>query len=189
VRGRTDIRPLLALSVAFSTENGRPMPWIVLRRAIDDAIKARRVELAQGSGVRPCDMADTSAVTLKQPAAQGGLGDLRRSHSYRSRKASTHLRPPWHPLPCTTSLTCCRTSLKLPLMCRSSSSCPSLGDGQEVRTETIEFVNKLLDEGEQPGSNTLSRNCSGLRSRADSRHAHTYLGSLASQLTVLGQPH
>jgi hypothetical protein len=44
----------------------------VLRHAIDDAIKARWIELAPDSGPWPCEMAAASTVTLKQPAASGG---------------------------------------------------------------------------------------------------------------------
>ncbi len=35
-----------SLSVALSAQTGHPIPWTVLRRAIDDAIKARWLELA-----------------------------------------------------------------------------------------------------------------------------------------------
>jgi hypothetical protein len=58
--------------VAFSTKIGQPVPWTVLRHAIDDAIKARWIELAPDSGLWPCEMAAASTVTLKQPAATGG---------------------------------------------------------------------------------------------------------------------
>jgi hypothetical protein len=57
----------LGLSVALSAQTGRPVPWMVLRRAIDDAIKARWVELAPGSASWPCDMAGAPAVMLTEP--------------------------------------------------------------------------------------------------------------------------
>ena len=63
----------LALSVALSTKIGQPVPWTVLRRAIDDAIKARWIELAANGGPWPCEMAAASTVALKQPAASGGM--------------------------------------------------------------------------------------------------------------------
>jgi hypothetical protein len=62
----------LALSVAFSAKIGRPVPWSLLRYAIDDAIKARWIELASDSGPWPCEIATASTVTLKQSAATGG---------------------------------------------------------------------------------------------------------------------
>ena len=62
----------LALSVAFAAKLGRPVPWSVLRHAIDDAIKARWIELAPDSAPWPCQMSAASTVTLKQSAATGG---------------------------------------------------------------------------------------------------------------------
>jgi hypothetical protein len=59
----------LALSVALSAQGGRPVPWSVMRQAIEDAIKSRWLELVPGSGAWPCDVAGASAVILKQPAA------------------------------------------------------------------------------------------------------------------------
>jgi len=61
----------LALSVALSARAGEPIPWTVLRHAIDDAIKTRWVELAPENGPRPCEMVGASATALKQPAAEG----------------------------------------------------------------------------------------------------------------------
>jgi uncharacterized protein len=61
----------LALSIALASQNGRPIPWSVMRRAIDDAIASRWLELAPGSGTWPCDFAGAAAVTLKQPAVGG----------------------------------------------------------------------------------------------------------------------
>jgi hypothetical protein len=55
----------LALSAALATKIGQPVPWTVLRRAIDDSIKARWIELAANSGPWPCEMAAASVVTLR----------------------------------------------------------------------------------------------------------------------------
>lgn len=46
-----------APSGGVSTQNCHPVPWTVLRRAIDDAIRSRWLETAPGSGFRPCDAA------------------------------------------------------------------------------------------------------------------------------------
>ena len=43
---------VLALSVALAGQEGCPIPWAVLRRAIDDAITSRWLEVAPGSGGR-----------------------------------------------------------------------------------------------------------------------------------------
>jgi hypothetical protein len=66
----------LALSVALSTKTGRPVPWTVLRRAIEDAIKVRWIELAANSGPWPCEMAAASTVTMRQPISSGGFHQI-----------------------------------------------------------------------------------------------------------------
>ncbi len=65
----------IALSAALATKAGRPIPWTVLRRAIDDAIKSRWIELDPTSGVWPCDLSGASGIILKQPAQGDGLGE------------------------------------------------------------------------------------------------------------------
>jgi hypothetical protein len=65
----------LCLREAFSTKAGQPVPWTVLRRAIDDSIKARWIELAANSCPWPCEIAAASTVTLKQPTASGGMAE------------------------------------------------------------------------------------------------------------------
>ena len=65
----------LALAAALSVQAGAPVPWSVLRRAIDDALGARWLERAPGSGPWPCDAAGASAVTLKQPDTRKDVSD------------------------------------------------------------------------------------------------------------------
>jgi hypothetical protein len=97
----------LALSVALSGQVGRPVPWSVMRQAIEDAIKSRWLETAPGSGAWPCDVAGASAVILKQPAA------VTEHHpedpTRRDRKASTMPSPRWTHRPFRTSSRCCLT--------------------------------------------------------------------------------
>lgn len=134
----------LALSVALSTQAGRPIPWTVLRRAIEDAIKARWLELAPGSGAWPCDMAGASTVMLKQPAAPGGMAEP--IHTYRPKgvyTSSAALEP---------------SALQdfvdvLPDVIKAAAGVPlrfqlavTLGDGQEIGAETVESINRLLVE-------------------------------------------
>ncbi|MBX6323511.1 MAG: hypothetical protein IRY94_16935, partial [Rhodospirillaceae bacterium] len=137
----------LALSVALSTQTGRPVPWAVLRRAIDDAIKARWLELAPGSGAWPCDMAGASAVALKQPAAPGGMAEPQPGGYVPKPKgvytSSAALEP---------------SALQdlvdvLPDVVKAAAGVPlqfqlavTLGDGQEISTETVESINRLLEE-------------------------------------------
>ena len=58
---------VLALSVALAGQEGRPIPWTVLRRAVDGAISSRWLETAPGSGEWPCEQAGAAAVTLRVP--------------------------------------------------------------------------------------------------------------------------
>lgn len=57
----------LALSTALSVQFGTPLPWSVLRRALDDAFEARWLERTPDSGPWPCDAAGAAAVTLATP--------------------------------------------------------------------------------------------------------------------------
>jgi hypothetical protein len=61
----------IALSAGLSSKLGYPVPWTVLRRAIDDAIKSRWIEIDGGSGTWPCDMSGAGAIILKQPSKAG----------------------------------------------------------------------------------------------------------------------
>ncbi len=137
----------LALSVSLSTKTGNPIPWTVLRRAIDDAIKSRWIELAPGSGPWPCEMMGASAVTLKQPVTQGGMGEPPPGAFVPKPKgvysSSAVLEP---------------SALQdlvdvLPDVIKAAAGVPlqfqlhiSLGDGQKVGSEMINSINKLLEE-------------------------------------------
>lgn len=137
----------LALSVALAAQFGRSIPWTVLRRAIDDAIKARWIELVPGSGAWPCEMAGASAVTLKQPAASGGIGEpLFGGYAPKPKGAYTSSAP-LEP-----------SALQdlvdvLPDVVKAAAGVPlqfqlsvTLGNGQEVGTETVESINRFLSE-------------------------------------------
>jgi hypothetical protein len=133
----------LALSAALSTQMGNPIPWTILRRAVDDAIKARWIELAPGSGPWPCEMTGASAVMLKQPTAAGGGGG----------------QPPLQPKDVYTSSALLEPSAfqdlveVLPGVIKAAAGVPlrlqlqiSLGDGQQIGPGTVEAINKLLEE-------------------------------------------
>ena len=57
----------VALAAALAAQEGRPLPWAVVRRAIDDAVSSRWLEVAPGGGPWPCDAAGAAQVTLRQP--------------------------------------------------------------------------------------------------------------------------
>ena len=81
---------VLALSAALAGQEGRPVPWMVLRRAIDDAIAARWLEAAPGSGAWPCDVAAAAAVKLRTPIATEPTAVAVPTAAY---KASARLEP------------------------------------------------------------------------------------------------
>jgi hypothetical protein len=118
---------------------------LVLRRAIDDAIKARWIELAPGSGSWPCDMAGASAVILKQPSAPDHVTKL----------------PPGKYVPkpkgvYTSSAVLEPSALQdlvdvLPDVVKVAAGVPlrfqlqiTLGSGDSLSSSTIEEINKLL---------------------------------------------
>ena len=134
----------LGLSVALSAQTGRPIPWTVLRRAIDDAIKARWVELAPGSGPWPCEMAGASAVALKQPAPGHAVVEPEPGEKPKGvYSCSAALEP---------------SALQdlvdvLPAIVKAAAGVQlrfqlqvSLGDGHPIESETILSINRLLEE-------------------------------------------
>jgi hypothetical protein len=137
----------LALSVALCAHAGEPIPWTVLRRAIDDAIKARWVELASESGPWPCEMVGASAVVLKQPATEGGTAEP---------QPSGYVSAPKGVYTCSAGLE--PSALQdlvdvLPAIVKAAAGVElrfqlhvSLGDGQPVQSETVLAINKLFGE-------------------------------------------
>jgi hypothetical protein len=54
-----------AISLAISKKRGKPLPWVIVREAIDGALRARFVELAPDSAQWPCDLAVAHHVKLR----------------------------------------------------------------------------------------------------------------------------
>ena len=63
----SDEANVTAISTALAIQEGNPIPWTVLRKAIDDAIAARWLEVVLGSGTWPCDAAAAKEVKLRTP--------------------------------------------------------------------------------------------------------------------------
>jgi hypothetical protein len=137
----------IALSAALAAKAGYPIPWTILRRAIDDAIKARWVELDAASSAWPCEMTGAAGIILRQPAQQGGLGEPK--------------QPPFAAKP--NGLYAASASIEpsalqdlvdaLPNILKTAAGIPlrfqisiTLGDGQPVPPETLDATNKLLAE-------------------------------------------
>jgi hypothetical protein len=136
----------LALSVALSTKTGHPVPWTVLRRAIDDSIKARWIELAARSGPWPCEMAAASTVTLIQPAASGSTaGPAAGAYSPKPKgvyTSSAVLQPNELQDLVDVLDDIVKAAVGVPLRFQLQIS---LGDGEDIVSAKVEEVNKLLE--------------------------------------------
>jgi hypothetical protein len=56
-----------ALSQALSVAQGKPLPWTIVRSAIDSAIRARLLEFAAESVLWPCDWPEAGNIRLQVP--------------------------------------------------------------------------------------------------------------------------
>ena len=76
----------LAISTALSIARGETLPWPVVREAIGAALRARWIELADGSAAWPCDLAGAQHVVLRVPVARGiGVQEDRGQYKPRSK--------------------------------------------------------------------------------------------------------
>ena len=142
--GRTSA---LALSAALSVQAGAPLPWPILRRAIDDAISARWLALAPDSGPWPCEASGAAAVTLVEPeGATPGLGDDKDGFAPAPKGAhigSADLEP--NELQDLVDV--------LPDVITAAAGVPlrfhiriTLGDGGDVPPESLSSLNELLED-------------------------------------------
>jgi len=134
----------LALTVALAAPSGRPIPWSVMRRAIDDALTSRWLELAPGSGAWPCDMAGAAAITLKPPTGAeepppGGYA-ARPQGVYH---AAAALEPSAFQDLVEVLPDLIKIAAGVPLKLSLS---VTLGDGQEIAPATVDSVNELLEQ-------------------------------------------
>ncbi len=60
----------LAIATALSTKRGVTLPWSTVRTAIEDAIRARWIELKDGDATWPCDLAGAKHVALRVPSGK-----------------------------------------------------------------------------------------------------------------------
>ena len=134
----------LALSVGLSAQIGSPIPWTVLRRTIDDAIKSRWLELAPDSGTWPCEMSGATTISLKQPDQSGGMDEPPKPYGQKGVYASkaeleaSELQDLVDALP-----EIIKAAAGVPLRFEIS---VTLGDGKDLSPETIEALNGLLEE-------------------------------------------
>ena len=142
--GRTNA---LALSLGLAARLGVPVPWTVLRAAIDAAVESRWLEPTPDSGPWPCDAAGAASVTLQPPAAQGVPADLpandRAMETPRVYASSvdldpSHLQDLVEVLPDVV-----KAAAGVRLQFRLS---VTVGDGGKVDADTVETLNALLRE-------------------------------------------
>ncbi len=60
----------IAISTALSQKVGRTLPWVVVKEAIDGAIRSRYLETALDSGPWPCELSGAATVKLHVPAGK-----------------------------------------------------------------------------------------------------------------------
>ena len=63
----SDEANVTAIATALASQEGNPIPWTVLQRAINDAVTTRWLEFVPGSGTWPCDIAAAKDVRLRTP--------------------------------------------------------------------------------------------------------------------------
>ena len=140
----SDEATVLALSVALAGQEGRPLPWTVLRRAVDDAIASRWLETTPGSDAWPCDVAGAAAVVLRPVAFERSSVTPKAAESRAAYTCSAVLDP---------------AALQdlidaLPDIVKSAAGVPlefrldvALGDGgKDVAADTVASIDDLLRE-------------------------------------------
>jgi Protein of unknown function (DUF499) len=135
-----------ALAVALSAKVGRPLPWAVVRRAIDDALKARWIEIPTEGAVWPCEMAAASKVLLRVPKA-GSFDESAPVEHPSYPKGARHAEAVLEPLALQDFVEALPEILKaaagVPLELRLQ---VVIGNGQDLKPATVDALNKLLEE-------------------------------------------
>lgn len=67
----TEVTTSRAIADALSTHLGKPLPWSVVRQAIDGAFTAHYLERTPDSGAWPCDAGGASTVRMRIPQSSG----------------------------------------------------------------------------------------------------------------------
>ena len=136
---------VLALSAALAHQEGHPIPWAVLQRAVTDAIASRWLETTPASGTWPCDVAGASAVVLSPPVDFDPASVKPKASEPRAGYTSSAVLDP--------------AALQdlvdaLPEIVKAAAGVPlefqldvTLGDGgKDVDSDTVESIDKLLGE-------------------------------------------
>ncbi|MGO8947109.1 MAG: hypothetical protein ACLQUY_05495 [Ktedonobacterales bacterium] len=67
--GGSEVTTAGGIADALATRTGKPLPWSVVRQAIEGAFAARYLERTPDSGSWPCDMGGAASVRLRVPAS------------------------------------------------------------------------------------------------------------------------
>ena len=137
---KSETATVLALSVALAGQEGHPVPWTVLRRAVDDAIASRWLEVAPGSATWPCDAASVSGVTLRPPADFKPESVSETTGAYTS---SATLEPDGLQDLVDALPEIVKAAAGVALEFRLD---VTLGDGKEIAPDTVESINELLKD-------------------------------------------
>ncbi len=139
----------LALLTVLSVQAGVPLPWAVLRRAINDALDGQWLALAPESAPWPCPAAGAETVMLREPESSGvaeGGGEtalLRKGlHTGAADLAPNELQDLVDALP---EVITAAAGIPLRFHLRMT-----LGDGSEPHAETAASINIIL-ESANPG--------------------------------------
>ena len=65
----------LAIYTALSAKRGATLPWLFVRDAIAEGIRARWIEVADAGAPWPSDFAGAQHVVLRKPGGRGGFGE------------------------------------------------------------------------------------------------------------------
>jgi Protein of unknown function (DUF499) len=137
----------IALSAALGTKAGHRLPWSILRRAIDDAIKARWLELDPSSGAWPCDMTGASGIILRQPAQTSGASEPNQTSFTPKPKGAFVATASVEPSTLQDLMDA------LPDVIKAAAGVPlkfqlqiSVGSAAGVSLKTVEAINKILAE-------------------------------------------
>ena len=131
---------VLALSLALAAKEGHPIPWTVLRRAVDDAIASRWLETIPGKGDWPCELTGAAEVALRPPAEFKPESVSETSGAYTSSAVvePAGLQDLVDALP-----DIVKAAAGVTLEFRLD---VTLGDGKDVAPDTVESINQLLED-------------------------------------------
>lgn len=137
----------LTIASALSSVKGKILPWVTVRRAIDDALKMRLIERCEDSGSWPCDYTEATKIKLRVPSqaasATETAGQPMETTAPGTLAAEAELRPDeiQNLAEVMGNLLKAAAGLKLTFRLRVELS----GDG-DVSQEVVEKVNGLLAE-------------------------------------------